>query len=65
MSEYNPGDRVRHEEYGEGTVKQHPDAPGENYPNDPRNDTHIYFDETPETTIVRVRETRLEKITDE
>jgi len=61
---FDKGQRVRHEEYGVGTVKEHPYAPGEDYPNDPRNDTHVLFDNTPETTIMRVREHRLTKIED-
>ena len=61
---YEPGDKVRHEDYGAGTVKEHPDAPGDDYPNDPRNDTHVYFDDTPETTLVRVRDHNLTKVED-
>lgn len=56
-----PGDRVWHPECGEGTVREHPDAT--DYPSDPRNyGTHVWFDDTPETTLRRVVSTKLEVI---
>lgn len=45
MSEFEPGDDVEHDEYGPGTVKEHPDG---------RNGTYVYFDELKITTIMRV-----------
>jgi hypothetical protein len=59
IDDAEPGDRVYHEDYGEGTVLEHPDAPGDDYPNDPRNDLHVWFDETPETTLRRVLKTKV------
>lgn len=56
MSEFEPGDRVMHDEYGSGTVREHPDAT--DYPDDPRNsETHVYFDDPDKsgcTTLMRV-----------
>lgn len=49
-----PGDRVWHPEYGRGTVREHPDAPGDDYPDDPRNGVYVWFDDTPETTLRKV-----------
>lgn len=45
MSEFDPGDDVEHDEYGPGTVKEHPDS---------RNGLYVYFHELKITTIMRV-----------
>lgn len=63
MTHFDPGDIVVHDEYGMGTVKEHPDAPGDDYSNDPRNDTHVQFDDQPTTTLSRVRDHNLRKPT--
>lgn len=63
MSEFNPGDRVIHDDYGTGTVREHPDATDS--PDDPRNSgTYVYFDDPEQagcTTIMRVRSWELRK----
>lgn len=63
QEQIEPGDRVWHPEYGKGTVREHPDDPGEDYADDPRHyGTHVYFDDTPETTLLRVLESKLERV---
>ena len=62
MSEFEPGDRVMHDEYGIGTVREHPDAT--DYPDDPRNrGTYVYFDDSEKsgcTTLMKVHSWNLE-----
>lgn len=43
---FEPGTLVYHDEYGLGTVKEHPDG------YEPTGRTHVYFHNTPETTLV-------------
>ena len=60
--QFESGDRIRHEKYGTGVVREHPDAPGEDHPSDPRNDLHFLPDDDKTTTLMRVLPSRCELI---
>lgn len=54
---FHDGERVEHPEYGEGTVQHHPDGL------DLSGKVSVWFDNTPETTTMSVRASKLERVT--
>jgi hypothetical protein len=55
---FEPGERVEHDEYGEGEVRAHPD--GEHRETEGR--AYVYFEDTPETTLLRVWVSNLSRV---